>query len=283
MLTALSFLAHLAVVAALSSALVLPRWRPALARILLGLGGLSLVLALLGPNPRSLAVGHSFAAFDGPEIRSIRFPIEEVSAHGLLYGLVVLGFCAGWALWLRRAAPDGTADSLHPGAGVHPFWGPMTLCWSTLAVGLLLEKVAAPSGLVAPLAAERAILPPALAASVLLAWAHRRVLLVLAWLAVFVTFARIPLVVFGTLATHNGWGTSLDVHSITRFANPLAQSPVQVAAYSAEQLGWLIWAPNLLVMPGVYMLSLGGIGFAATMFVNHPKTGAGRPAAGAGG
>ena len=110
------------------------------------------------------------------------------------------------------------------------------------------------------------------AASVLLAHAHRRVVMVLAWLAVFVTFVRTPLVVFATLVTQNGWGTSFDVRGITRFANPLAQSALDVATGSPEQLGWLIWGPHLLVMPAIYMLSLGGIGFAVTMFVTHPKT-----------
>ena len=271
MLDVLAVLVHLAVALGLAAGLVQPTWRRRIAALVLAAGAAALVLALVGPSPRELAVEHRFAAFVGPEIRSTAFVTEQVSAPGFLWGLVALAFCGGWALWLRRSAsPDGARADI--GAGVHPFWGPICLAWSLLALQIALEKVAAPAGFVGPIGVDRAVLPGALAASVLLAHAHRRVVMVLAWLAVFVTFVRTPLVVFATLATQNGWGTSFDVRGITRFANPLAQSPLDVATGSPEQLGWLIWGPHLLVMPAIYMLSLGGIGFAVTMFVTHPKT-----------
>jgi hypothetical protein len=271
MLAFLAVTAHLAVALGLAAGLVQPRWRRRAASLILAAGVLAAGLAVLGPSPRTLDVEHRFAAFEGPEIRSTAFVTEQVTASGFGWGLVVLGFCAGWALWLRwTAAPPGAASSI--GDRVHPFWGPICLAWSLLALQLVLEKVAAPAGLVGPLGVDRAVLPAALSASVLLAYAHRRVVLVLAWLAVFVTFVRTPIVVFATLATQNDWGTSFDVREITRFANPLAQAPLTVAQGSPEQLGWLIWGPHLIVMPAIYMLSLGGIGFAVTMFVTHPKT-----------
>jgi len=268
MLDALALLAHLAVALGLSAGLVHPGWRRRVAALVLTAGALAAIIAAFGPSPRQLDVEHRFAAFEGPEIRSTAFVTEQVTAPGFAWGLVVLVFCGAWALWLRRtAAEDGPI-----GSRVHPFWGPILLAWSLLAVQLVLEKAAAPAGIVGPLGVDRATLPAALAASVLLAYAHRRVVLVLAWLAIFVTFVRTPLVVFATLATQNDWGTSFDVREITRFANPLAQAPISVAPGSAEQLGWLIWGPHLIVMPAIYMLSLGGIGFAVTMFVTHPKS-----------
>ena len=144
-----------------------------------------------------------------------------------------------------------------------------------------LPARAAAVGLVTPLAFDRALFPACIAACFLLAIQIRRVPLVLAWLSVLVTFGRLPLALFGTFATQREFGTSLDVHSITMFVDPFAQSPVQVAQQSSEQLAWLIWLPNLLVMPALYMLSLSGIAFAITMFVTHPHSadpGGSRPA-----
>lgn len=268
MLDILALLAHLAAALGLAAGLVHPGWRRRIAALVLAAGALAAVIAVLGPSPRQLDVEHRFAAFEGPEIRSTAFVTEQVTAQGFVWGVVVLLFCGLWALWLRRTA----SDSAPIGDRVHPFWGPMALAWSLLTVQIALEKSAAPAGLVGPLGVDRAVLPAALAASVLLAYAHRRVVLVLAWLAVFVTFVRTPIVVFATLATQNDWGTSFDVREITRFANPLAQAPLSVVSGSPEQLGWLIWGPHLIVMPAIYMLSLGGIGFAVTMFVTHPKS-----------
>jgi hypothetical protein len=273
MLDFLAVLAHLAIALGLGAGLVMPPWRRRIATLLLAAGAAAAIIAVLGGSPRSLDVEHRFAAFEGPEIRSTAFVTEQVTAPGFAWGLVVLVFCAGWATWFRRVAPGDDATGGAPiGARVHPFWGPICLAWTLLALQLVLEKTAAPAGLVGPLGVDRAVLPAALAASVLLAYAHRRVILVLAWLAVFVTFVRTPIVVFATFATQNDWGTSFDVREITRFANPLAQAPLTVVQGSPEQLGWLVWGPHLIVMPAIYMLSLGGIGFAVTMFVTHPKT-----------
>ena len=66
------------------------------------------------------------------------------------------------------------------------------------------------------------------------------------------------------------------------FANPLQQIAQRVAEGSPEQLGWLIWAPNLLIMPGLYLMSLSGVAFGITMFVLHPKTQEDQAARGAG-
>lgn len=271
MLNAVLFVLHAAVIAAIAAAMVRPAWRSRAAVGLTALGVLSLFVAGVGPASRELELFHTFAAYEGSLITLKQFPVDHVTAAGFLWGLVVLVFCAGWALWLWRTAPAADAPPPPTGAGVHPFFGPLALIWSSIALELALQKAAAPAGLVAPLPFDRAILPAALGACVLLAVRCRRVILVLAWLSLLVTFARIPLIVFGTFATQESFGTTLDVHTITLFANPLNQTPLEVAAWSPEQLGWLIWAPNLLVMPALYMLSLGGIGFAVTMFVLHPK------------
>ncbi|MBI5850138.1 MAG: hypothetical protein HZB39_03740 [Planctomycetes bacterium] len=266
-------LAELAAFVAIAAALVRPSLRRRVAWSLLGAAGLALCAGIVSGGARRLAVEAGFARFRDNQIEFGAFPIETVDAPGFAFGLVVLAFCGAWAMALfvldRRSWPPG---ELIPatGAGAWPFMAPLLLAWSGTALVLLLEKAAGPAGLVRPLAFERAILPASIAAAALLAIRLRSVISALLWVCLFVSVARWPIAAFGALATHFELGTSLDVHTITEFANPFAQMPVSVAPHSTEQIVWLNLGPNLLLLPGLYLFSAGGIAFAVAMFVLHP-------------
>ena len=73
------------------------------------------------------------------------------------------------------------------------------------------------------------------------------------------------------LASNNHWGTSLDISSITLFANPVIQQPIEVVPGSTEQHLWLIWLQHMVMMPGIYMMSIGGIAFAVHLYIKHPE------------
>lgn len=273
MLDVVLALAESAAFIAIAAALVRPSLRRRVAWSLLCAAALALVAGLASGGARRLVVEASFARFRDNQIELGAFPIETIEAPGSWFGLVVLAFCGAWAIALfvldRRAWPPG---ELIPatGAGAWPFMAPLLLAWSGISLVLLLEKTAGPAGLVRPLAFERAILPASIAAAALLAIRLRSVISALMWVCLFVSVARWPIAAFGALATHLELGTSLDVHSITEFANPFAQMPVSVAPHSTEQIVWLNLGPNLLLLPGLYLFSAGGIAFAVAMFVLHP-------------
>lgn len=216
---------------------------------------------------RSLELTHSFVAFIGNEIKDKQFPIETVVAPATWAPLCWLGFSLPWALWMWRRRPKSAANA----DPCHPFWVPLTLAVTGCALSLAWEKAAAPTELIDPVPFDRYLVPATFVGAVLLAQRCRSLPLTLSWLILLVTMCRLPLVLFSTLASQNSWGTSLDVHSIMVFANPLMQYPVEVTAASSEQFAWLIWGPHLFVYPSLYMLSFGGIAFAAVMFAQHPK------------
>src|SRR5690606_16786001 len=224
MIDALLVVLHVAALVAIAAALIRPRWRRPVAVGLLALGVLAVPAALLGPKTRSLELRYAFARFEGAELGLGEYIVDTTTAAGWLWGVVALGFAAVWAAYLWRAAPrpDGAPRA------VHAFLAPLGLAWSGLALMLLFEQVAAPAGLVAPYGVERPLLPAGIAAAVLLATRVRRVFATLAWLAIFLSVSRAPVAVLGTWATLEGLGTSLDVHTITRFANPLAAKLIHV-------------------------------------------------------
>ncbi len=252
----------------LASALARPTARP-LAAAILGLSALGALIGALvyGGGERQLEITHSFVAFVGNEIRDKAFPIETCSAPGSYWLLAWTAFALPWAAWawLSRVR----SDSNHPGS--HPFWTPLLMALSGCALILVWEKVAAPADLVRPASFDRILVPASLAAVILLAQRCQAFLLTLSWLILFISICRLPLALFSTLASQRQWGTSLDIHSIQVFANPFVQYPVEVSAGSSEQFTWLIWAPQLIIYPSLYMLSFGGVAFAAVMFVTHPK------------
>ncbi len=267
-------LVQLAAVAGPAAALVVPRWRNPVALMLLVLAGGALAAAPLSGTDgvQHLQVVHYFAAYERNEIAFHAFPVGWEKAPSWLWGVVFAGFCLIWATVCRvlRPRPHDALAQRRLGESVPAFVLPLLLAWSAIAWKLLLEKCAAPAALVAPVGWERMLFPPCFAAAILIAHRVRRVLASLLWLVVFVTVARLPVVVFGTLATIKHWGTSVDVHGTVEFANPFAQIAIAVEPGSVEQMAWLLWGPHLLVFPALYMLSLLGVAFATVMIVTHP-------------
>ncbi|MCA8941859.1 MAG: hypothetical protein KDB80_04800 [Planctomycetes bacterium] len=267
MLVALQVLIQIAIAGALLRPVY--RGRVAVGTALLAVVAAVSALVVAGDQPRTLEVTHKFSAYVGNELGNKDFPIETTEAPAAAWLLLVAGFLALWTvvLWLLRPRPGR-----EPGT-MHPFWVPMVLAWTSSALVLGLEKTAAPSELVRFFAFDRGLFFTTVAAAVLLAERCRSVFLTLSWMSLFVTLTRLPLALFGTFATRHEWGTSLDVHSIEHFANPLVQRTVSVEPASTEQLAWLIWAPHLLVLPALYMMSTSGFALGRLLFLKGAEVG----------
>ena len=267
---AVSMLALLQVLSfvALALAIVLPRYRFWGAVYLGFAGALLAVEALLaGTTERTLAVTTHFAAFVGNQIEQKEFVLGVERAPGFAWAALHAVACFAAAAWCVLRAPASGRE-----LRARPFGAPLVLVLGGMALVLAAEKLAAPQPLVAPLPLERAALPGTIAAAILLARSGRRLPATLGLLSIFVGLTRLPVAIFGTIATRAHLGTSLDVHTVTFFANPLARMPVETAAASTEQLAWLVWAPQLVVMPAVYMLSVGGVAFAVHMYALHERS-----------
>ncbi|MEO0480668.1 MAG: hypothetical protein AAF196_14405 [Planctomycetota bacterium] len=270
MIDFLLVLIQLAVLSLCAAALVRPALRRPAALSLAAVAALALLGGVLGGD-RELQLSHRYSAYDGKSIAWKAFPTELVTAPGYAFGLVVLAFALPWAVWFLRSAPrpDRPASAATAPVSIVP---PLLLAWSGIALVLGLQKTAAPSVLVQPVGFDRVLLPASIAASVSFAYRFRKVLPSILWLSLFVTAVRSPIAIIGTLATKNGLGTTLDVRNVVKIASPLTQQPMKLEPASTEQLGWVLWGPNLLAMPAFYMLSLGGIAFGVTMWITHPAT-----------
>lgn len=237
---------------------------------MLGLTGAALaVAAVLGGDARTLDVTHAFAAYEGSEMVPRSFTIEQTTAPGWQWAALCAAWCWLWAGWCWRTAGNDLAQS-------NAVAGPLLLAWGGSALILGLQKLAAPApvalGLdLGPLPPfEVALLPAMIAAAIGLARGRKLIHLILL-LTICVAMAHLPLAIFGTIATREELGTYLDVHGIDLIANPLTRVSTPLEPKSSEQLGWLIWAPQLLMWPAFSVLSAGGAGFAAWMMFRHPK------------
>ncbi len=245
-------------------AIALPRTRRRAAIALLALAAAALVAALLavgsGSEGRSLTVTATFPAYDELLIVPTPFPVDQVTAPAFLWLLLVAVFAGAWALWARKTPSDQT-----PG----PFALPLVLAWTGTALLLLLQKSAAPAVLVQPAGIDRILWPATLAAGLILADRCQRVVHLILYLSLFIALGRLPIAIFSVLASNGGWGTALDISTITLFANPVIQQPIEVLPGSSEQHLWLIWLQHLVMMPGIYMMSTGGIAFSVYLFLKH--------------
>jgi len=241
-------------------AIAWPRARPAVAIGLAALGLAALIAALSSEDERSLTVTASFPAYDNLYIVATPFPVDEVTAPGHIWGLLTAAFAGLWALWAwaRRGRPT-------PG----PFTLPLIMAWTSTALWLALEKSAAPAVLVQPAGLDRFLWPATLVAGLILADRCERVVHLILYLSLFIALGRLPIAVLSVLASNNHWGTTLDISSITLFANPMVQQPIEVATGSTDQHLWLIWLQHLVMMPGFYMMSIGGIAFATFLYLKH--------------
>ncbi|MCA8956042.1 MAG: hypothetical protein KDC87_08205 [Planctomycetes bacterium] len=254
---------QIAAVAAIAVATVLPRARTAVGVVLVGAALASGAAALLGAGaPRTLTVSHRFSAYVGLQVEHREFPIETTLAPGWVWGAVAAGFCLAWALWAFRQRGGGPSRA---------FGAPLLLAWSGSACLLVLEKAAAPAALLAPfdLAPDRVMFPATLAGALLLGRPRRRMVELLLYLVLWIAVTRLPLAVFGTVATRAALGTHLDVHATTYFVPPGTGVGIEVEPAAAQQLLWMVWIPHLLMMPFVYLLSTGGFAFLARMWHQH--------------
>lgn len=239
--------------------------RPGLRRpgaiVLAALAALAIALATSHPGPRNLEITHQFTAYVDLTVQAKDFPVETIQAVPAAYwGLALAAFCLAWAGWLlvQGQRPQGRA-----------FGGPLILAWSGCALQLCMEKAAGPIELFAPfdLAPDRALLPATLAGAYLLARRGGKIHHMVLYLSLFVAVTRLPLAVFGTLATQNSWGTHLDVHKATYFVPPGSNGiGIEAQAGDSQQLFWMVWAPHLVVLPALYMMSTGGLAFLSLMW-----------------
>jgi hypothetical protein len=244
----------------ISLAIAYPRGRPAAAIGLTALGVATLIAALSSGGERSLTVTATFPAYDELLIVPTAFAVEDVTAPSPIWALLTAAFAGLWALWAwaRRRGPV-------PG----PFTLPLALAWTSTALWLALQKSAAPAILVQPHGLDRFLWPATLVAGLILAKRCERVVHLILYLSLFIALGRLPIAIFSVLASNNHWGTTLDISSITLFANPLVQQPIEVTAGSTDQHLWLIWLQHMVMMPGIYMMSIGGIAFATFLYLKH--------------
>ncbi len=248
---------QVAAIVGCADACVRPRTRKRLAAFLLVLGLLALTQSLLaGGDPRTLDITTTYTAYQGMQVAPKDFLVDQATAPAWAWGLLCGIFALAWAAWAwrHRESPPST-----------PFGAPLALALSGCALIFLLEKAAAPIGLVSPFALgqDKALLPATLAAAVLLTRQRPRVLEVILGLSLFVATTRMALALFATLASQGAWGTHVDVSTIEFVA--VGTQPVEFEPGSLKQWWWLIAVPDLVVFPAIYMMSVGGIAFAVMM------------------
>jgi hypothetical protein len=249
------------------AALIAPAARRPLG-MLLAFGALGLAAAALaaGDAERELLVSHAFPAYVGQQVRLKEFAVETAVAPGWRWAALAALWAALWAAWALRARAA-------PAAFVHA----LALAWGGAALVLAWQKCAAPPAFAGgPLPGLPPIEPPllagTLAGAVLLALRSARAIPMLLYLSLFIAAVRLPVAMFGTLATRSGWGTSLDVRSVDFIVNLANQQPVELAPGSDEQLLWTVWFPQLMLWPALSMMSAGGIAFAVFSFARHPRS-----------
>ncbi|MHC4079312.1 MAG: hypothetical protein ACYTGW_19430 [Planctomycetota bacterium] len=248
---------------AIALACLRPGARRPVAALLLVLAVAALSHAILaGDAPRTLTITSTTQAYKELDVVRKEFVLDEVTAPAWRWGLLCAMFALGWAAWAWRYRDAGVAA--RPS---HAFGAPLALAWTGLALILLLQKAAAPEGLLVPfdLGPDRVLVPATLAAALLLALAAPRILHMVLYLSLYIGVTRVALGIFATLATQQQWGTHLDVHSIDFIATPIRAVPLELLPGSTPQLSWLVWVPHMLIFPAIYMMSLGGIGFGVMM------------------
>lgn len=232
--------------------------------LLLALAALAAaVLAFLArAEIATLTVLHYAPAFVGQQIEPKGFPVGDEQAPGWQAPLLVALWLAAWSAICWRLG----------GRVPRPLVLPACLALGGVALVFCLQKAAAPGGN-GPLPAaippaEVFVFPASLVAAALLAQPGKKLLVVLAWLLVFVSTTRVPVAALGAAATLHHWGTWFDVHTITFFANTLARRAIETTD-PGEQIRWLILLPELGLMPLVTMCCASGIAFFTHMLHAH--------------
>ncbi len=238
---------------AAAAAGLVPRARWPGLLLLLGAVACAAIAVAEGSSPRSLDIVLQHPAFVGNQVESKDFLIETTDAPGYAWGLASALFCLVLSLTALAQLP----------ARVPQLW-PFLLAFGGIALALALEKLAAPAAVVA-FRLHGACWLATIVAAVTLARSRPRLIAYAAVLLLVTTLIWLPAAVFGTLATHAQWGTSLDVHSVEFCAHRLARTPLTLQPGSTQQLWYLVWAPLLMVFPLVTWISAGGVGFLLMM------------------
>ncbi len=241
--------------------------RVAAAVAALAAAGFAVAAAAAAGSRRTLDIGRSFAAYVDTEVQAKRFHIEHVEAAGWGWAAVAACWCAGWGwvLWRRG------------GVGRAPLLGPVAAGLSAFALVLLMQKLAAPSAFALGLdlpglpASTPAVLPTILAGAAALGATQRGTLRVLAMLSLAIGAIHLPIAGWSTFATLNQLGTSFDVYGIDFVANPVDRVPTELEPGSVRQLALLVWIDQLLVWPGLTMLSASGIAILCQMLAEHAR------------
>lgn len=165
-----------------------------------------------GSTPVSLDVVNPFPMGEPMESRPVL--IERVEAPGWQWGVVCGVFCGLWAL-VTFAAVRGRSQSPPP-----VLW-PLVVVLSFVALRLVLEKSAAPGGLVWATGGSMG-LPILIGYTGYYAAAKRKGYLGMLGVVFLLALGhRLVITVFGYLATSQGWGTHLDVTAVTELNTPL--------------------------------------------------------------
>lgn len=215
--------------------------------------GLAALAALAGGADQSLQVVFSYPAFVANRVENKDFIIEETVAPAYAWGSAAAAFCVLLAALTWRGLPQR-----------RPLTWAFAFAWLGAGLALALEKLAAPPAAVA-FRLDAALWLGSIAAAVALAQRGPTLLQLVFGVALTSTALRLPVALFGTFATWQGWGTSLDVHSVEFCAHPLAQTPLTLEPGSVAQLWYLVWAQQLVVYPALTFASAGGVGFLALM------------------
>lgn len=247
---------------------VRPARRP-VGAILLVLAAGAAFHASTAEGERMATVKHAFQGFIDSEPGNVDYPVETITTSAGDWAWIVAGWSGlcGLALLAFGRRPE---DPAAPRISGHPWIGPPLIGLGGVAVWLLLEKAAAPEPLVYPFPLERILVPATLAAGVLMAQRSDRFLTVFFQLVAFNYTMRGTIAYASYQLSTREMGTSLDVHGVREISNPVNQKFTELLSHSWEQHAWLIWAPHLIVMPALYMMSVGSLAFCAFMFLKHP-------------
>jgi hypothetical protein len=240
-------------------------WPPGRRFLAIPLAGLAVALlvyaVLLAGATAELEVTHAVQRYAGGGVEQQAFPVDRTRAPAWIWPAGTALVLLGLAFVSRRSDP-GHSD---------PFREALLAAWAGLLVQAGWQYAAAPAALALgpahpPLqAAESVLFPLTAVAAVRLGWVEPRFRGALLRLFLIVSLTRLPLALAGTWLTRERLGTWLDVHPITFFVT-LGERPIDTTPGSSDQLAWLIWVPQLVLMPLITLLGTGGLAFAAAMF-----------------
>lgn len=250
-----------------------PRRRRPMGYGLAACAGFFLVAATLDADQRTLDVTNWFPGLSQHEVSAKEYLVSTETYAGGWWAAALAGFWGVWASWalytdyVHRRRNAGAPDT-NPG---HPLVMPLALAWGCVALWVCLQPLAAPEILIQPAGIDRVLLPATFAAAMLVAARAERYLTLFVMLGVFIYLTRVPVALAMSIFSDNEWGTALDVHKVTSFADPMSQRSVRVDPHDHRQSAWLIYAQQLIILPTLFMMSLGGICFFLFMLRRAPE------------